>query len=68
MAAREPFRREPYSFERTVFGERLTGVFRAGWIKATGWRQQWREEFLINANQKDQQRFHDATNIASQLK
>jgi len=62
MAAREPFRREPSSFECAVFGKRLTGVFRAGRIKAARRRQQRREEFLINANQKKQQRFHETIN------
>jgi len=54
----QPLARKPYASERAVLRKSLASVFGAGWIESTGRRQQRRDEFLINQNQKNQHRFH----------
>jgi len=67
MTAREPLCREPCALERAVLGERLAGVFGTRRIKPARRRQQRREQFLINPNQKNQQRFHGSIGLQKKL-
>jgi hypothetical protein len=60
MTTQQPLASQPDASKRAVLGKSLASVFGAGWIKSTGWRQQRRDEFLVNPNQKNQHRFHGA--------
>ena len=67
MAAQNATQGEPRTFPNSKTGDRLAGVVRTGGAKATGRGQERRNEFLVSANEPDEEGFHLGKAIAVEL-